>query len=360
MSIFSDIKGALNCWIEAVARTFVGMRDRLTSPRSIRLIEQANGAFMIEAMGPASASLSDAVHIHIADGGVTDSLAPGVKALIKGSRAEIVLQPGRFLFRPLELPRRANEFLEGIVRSQIDRLTPWSAKDALFGCTRPTDIAGDRIALTVVATGRTVVAPYIQAITGLGAQSVAVFTRGEDEEPLTSITLGEQATQGGRNLPGLQRALLSTLLIAIVSTAIIAAATIIIGYDFQGQQDAISQRIAERRAAMRAGHEASGGTAAARHALEQRKRKVPSSVIIIDVLSKILPDYTYLTELHVEGNKLQIVGMTHDAPLLIPLIEHSPHFTRATFFAPTTRATNVPGERFHIEARILPVFTHDK
>jgi len=80
-------------------------------------------------------------------------------------------------------------------------------------------------------------------------------------------------------------------------------------------------------------------------------------VIVLEALSQILPDHTFITELRIEGDKLQIVGVTRDAPALIGLIEQSPHFTHATFYAPTTRTPGDPGERFHIEAQIKPIFT---
>src|SRR5262249_55583625 len=89
--------------------------------------------------------------------------------------------------------------------------------------------------------------------------------------------------------------------------------------------------------------------------LDRRKQETPATVIVIEALSGILPDHTYVTELRVEGNRLQVIGVTQDAPGLIRLIEQSPHFTRATFFAPTTRAPTDPAERFHTEARIDPV-----
>ena len=90
--------------------------------------------------------------------------------------------------------------------------------------------------------------------------------------------------------------------------------------------------------------------------LERRKQSTPSNVIVIEALSQILPDHTYVTELRIEVDKLQIVGVTRDAAGLIGLIEQSPHFTRARFYAPTTRTPGERGERFHIEAQIKPIF----
>jgi len=76
---------------------------------------------------------------------------------------------------------------------------------------------------------------------------------------------------------------------------------------------------------------------------------------VLDALSQILPDHTYVTELRIEDNKLRLSGVTKDAPSLIALIEQSGRFTRATFSAPTTQSPSEPGERFHIEADIAPL-----
>jgi general secretion pathway protein L len=62
----------------------------------------------------------------------------------------------------------ASEFLDGIIRAQIDRLTPWSANDAVYHWSTPTEGTGGRITMTVVATARAMVTPLAQAVAGWG------------------------------------------------------------------------------------------------------------------------------------------------------------------------------------------------
>src|SRR5262249_11958724 len=131
----------------------------------------------------------------------------------------------------------------------------------------------------------------------------------------------------------------------------------VIGARLQAEQDQLARQIASRRAAALGGREGSLDAAtAALHTLERRKYESPAAVIVLEELSQVLPDNTYVTELRIEGDKLRVIGLSRDAPSLIGLIERSHHFSRATFFAPTTRAPNEPGERFHIEATIEPSF----
>jgi general secretion pathway protein L len=349
MNFLPAIKAGLGLWMDCVAHALLAGLDRVTARRPLRLVEQDDGSFSIET---ASATAPSIQLTTAAD------LSPDIAALIKDKRAELMLQPRHFLFRPLDLPRRAGEFLDGIVRAQIDRLTPWSVQDAMFGCTRPVDIANDRIALTVAATARVWVRPYVQALTELGAQSVSVSTRFETEGiAADSIVMAEQAGRGAADLSRFRRTALIALLAAAALTAIMTAATSVIGSSLQDEQTEVARQTSERRAALRAGRDVPMGLEAAQQALEQRKRETPASVLLLEALSRALPDDTYLTELRLEGSKLQIVGMTRNAPALIPLIEQSPHFNRAAFFAPTTRAPDNPRENFHIAAQVQPVFT---
>jgi len=372
MRMLGGITSSFWRWIDSVVRTVDGLAERYRSRRLIRLVENDDGTFTFQTAKTAGTIVDRLtpqklwpshkravgrtlapIGSRIEDGVIVESLPGDWISALRGSRVEVILQPRHFLFRPLELPRQAIDFLDGIVRAQIDRLTPWTAEDAVFGWTRPVD-ADDRIKLSVVATARSLVSPYVDSLVRLGTNSTSIITKPPlDASPVVVFTQRAQGADGAGRLRRI-------LAFAILASGVAALASVTIGAMVVDALDAelldLSRKIATRRAAMRPGD--GGAINAAQRALTQRKQATPSSVLVIEALSRILPDHTYVTELRIEGDRLQLVGITRDAPSLIELIEQSAQFSRATFFAPTTQAPGDPGERFHIEARIKPEFAH--
>ena len=365
MKSLRQLLEAISRWIDRVAAAIVAMRGWFVTSRPVELIEEDDGEFSLRTGGKdAGRARPEAGRIRIVDGKVAGKVPGALAAKLKACRAELVLQPGRFMFRPLELPRRAGEFLDGIVRSQVDRLTPWSPAEAAFGWSPPTDAGNDRITVTVAATARALITPLVEAVAGLGADSIVVSTHapspasaagasGAAASGAAAIKVLEHTVRGALELRRVRRALMAVLIGAGLIASAAVAAQIVVGDDLDARQLDVGRRITARRMALRAG-DASGDTALA--ALERRKHETPASVLVLEALSQILPDHTYVTELRITGDKMQVMGVTRDAPSLIRLIEQSSQFARATFFAPTTQSPTEPGEHFHIEARIEPVF----
>jgi general secretion pathway protein L len=345
MKLFQTIGAILNAWTGSVAVAIIAGFGRMVSPRVVRLVEDDDGAFTVEA---AAKSDNAPARIGFADGALS---APNLAPLFRGSRVEIVLQPRRFLFRPLELPARAADFLDGIVRAQIDRLTPWSASEAVFGCSPPTESGPESITTVIAATTRKVAMSYVQAVSGFHPAAIAVCTD-VAERNAGRVKVFEQKARGHLDAARLSRVLLIVLGVVAAASLVSVVGAAYVSDNLATQESALARQISARRAAIRAGGD--GGDRSPTAVLERRKHETPASVIVLEALSQVLPDHTYVTELHLAGTKLQIVGITRDAPSLISLIEQSGHFTRATFYAPTTRSPSDPGERFHIETRIQP------
>ena len=346
MNIVRQIGESYSGWMDSVAFTAASLVGRFTASPRLRLVETKEGVFAVQP--PGHRPQTD-MQITISDGVAV--CAPGIAAMVSGSRVELALRADRFFFRPLEMPRRASEFIDGVVRAQIDRITPWAVNEAQFGWSAPVEIAPDRIGVTVAAAARAGLVPLTRALTELGAKSVMISANQPDQPP---IVLHDQSASISSESKGVRRTLAFGLLAGAALAVLAIGADLVIGGQLRSRQEEISQRIGERRGLLRAGVDATANSALAQ--LERRKNGSAASVIVLEALSKALPDNTYVTELRIEGDKMQVVGFTTDAPSLIRLIERSPHFSRATFFAPTTRAPSDPADRFHIEAQIKPVF----
>jgi len=359
MKALQSIVDSFSRWIDSIAGTVARLLDRFASPRSITLVEYESGEFHLQTNAPTPGLAPNRERIRILDGRIVADTSKELADSLAGSRVDLVLRPERFLIQPLELPSRAAEFLDGIVRNQIDQLTPWSAGEVAFGWSKPVDSGAERIVITVAATALGEVASYAEAIAALGARSIAVFTSTEQNgEASGSIKVFERAPAIAFNTGRIRRALLIAFVGAGLAAAAATVASTIIGASLEEREAELARRIANARTIAGAERNAAAGSSTTiLRTLGERKHNIPSAVVVLDALSQILPDHTYVTELRLEDDKVQLTGLTRDAPSLIGLLEQSGRFTRATFFAPTTRVPSEQGERFHIEAHAQPLAT---
>jgi general secretion pathway protein L len=353
--MISELKALFSEWIAAVAAVVNAMISRYVRQREILISEDGDKTFTAKAVSAQKGPALPDVSFRLSNGRPTPSLPADWETALRGSRVEVVLTSGQVLFRSLDFPKQAVDFLDGMIRSQIDRLTPWTADDVVFGWCPPSTIANERVELTLAATSKQDIEPLIQLAGGVGAASIVAFaeTPAAGGAP-TKIKVFDRSLRGtlGQSLdvPRMLRVVLLSAGLAAAASLILAA---FVGSFLDSEQQELQHRISERRASLRLNPNAGGS---AQSLLAKRKQTSPSSVMVLEALSKALPDSTYVTELRIEGDKVQVVGLTQDAPSLVRLMERSPQFARATFFAPTTRGQNDPGERFHIEAHIAPSF----
>lgn len=352
MTVWASLRSRVSTWIDDVAAGLTLLGAMLRRSHRIELVEQADGSFLVVDRSKQGAERADGPSLRIDESGIANPISPQTQSLLARSSVDVMLAPSHFIFRSLELPQGARQFLGGVIRSQIDRLTPWAANEAAFGWSQPTDAGNGQIAITVAATARSLVAPIAQAAMAARADQVRMSTRTGEGQALV-IPVFAQDIGGGNGGHGLLRGLVAGLALSGLAFIVSLGAWLVAGGGNDARMADLQNQIAERRTELTnrrgpAAEEALKGLLA-------RKWATPSAVMILEALSKTLPDDAHLTELRIEGGKVQIAGSATDAPALIRLIEQSRQFTQATFFAPTVRGPS-GGQNFHIEAHIEPSF----
>ncbi len=353
MKLTETIERGLTAWTAAVATAIEAVADRqLRRPRVRISCGRLDGIALIEDMSSKTRPALPQAKLSFAPGATHSALSPEWLRTLRGCSLEVHLAAETVLIRPLDFPKQAEPFLAGMIRTQIGRLTPWNIDQVLYGFSAPHPAANDRITLALAAAPRALVQPLLAFADEVGAAKIVVVAAdgSTDGVPIQIFKASlRSALAGGRDLGSMLK--ISWLSVAATTALLLMATTLLGGY-LDGELNDAEAQVTRLRAALRPAI----GAGAADGLLAKRKQTSPASVIVLETLSRILPDGTYVVELHVENDRLQISGLTQDAPALIRLIEQSPQFSRATFYAPTTRTAGEAGERFHIEARINPYF----
>lgn len=90
------------------------------------------------------------------------------------------------------------------------------------------------------------------------------------------------------------------------------------------------------------------------HFLVDRRQHMPTVTQLLDVLTRLTPDDTWLTELQLNGSDMRLTGEAGSATGLLGLIAQSPDFRNAAFRSPVVQDAKLSRERFDLGAQIAP------
>jgi general secretion pathway protein L len=76
-------------------------------------------------------------------------------------------------------------------------------------------------------------------------------------------------------------------------------------------------------------------------------------VEVVDEVSRVLPDHTWIARMDLSGTDLQIQGQSSSASSLIRIIESSPWFEDVRFASPVVQIAGTENDRFHISASVV-------
>ncbi|MFO1071226.1 MAG: PilN domain-containing protein [Geminicoccaceae bacterium] len=297
-------------------------------------------------------------------GGPADLAAWGEPALRRAlarhkSSTVLVLGPEDGLVCTDLLPASAESELARIVPHKLDLLTPWPA-DRVHAAYRVAARRPDGLLeLLIGAAPRATVDELTRRLATLGIVPSAVdVAREEDGRPAELDLLQASAPpQRSRWLP----LLLGLLVAAALATAGAAGFEAWRQHQALAEQQQLIDQLEQRLADLPALRERLNALQVEAGFLANERRGRPSPLIVFEVLSRLLPDSVWLSEIKLDNRELVLAGMAEDSSALIPLIERAPEFERVHFQTPSTRVqvrTNDGGgrefERFAISAEVDP------
>lgn len=269
-------------------------------------------------------------------------------------RQTILLVPDdRVLARRISLPAAAEENLREVLGFEMDLHTPFEASEVYYDYTIVgRDSNRQQLTVDLVYAPREAVVDLVDAASKLGMKTDVVTCRRRDNANLQPVNLLPQELRRARrfdvkSLNLALTALLAVLLVTAITIPIVQKNHAIAAVEAQVQAAAAEAREgAELRQALEKMAEAS-------QFLVEKKASDLMIVELIDEISRILPDHTWVARVDLSGNELQIQGQSSAAASLIGIVESSPWFENARFGSPVVQIAGTNNERFHIAANVI-------
>lgn len=353
--LFQPLMAFLEWW----GRELVGMAPGARSgggrsrQRTIALVVEGETLRLIDQRPRAAAKL---VRTATGDGAGTADLTKALRQLAKSARRAkfgVRLPLAAGLERTMVLPRAAKTRAGDILMYELERSTPIKA-DHVYTAHYLDEAAGSGTSQTAhhIIFKRETVDRAVETLAALGV--TATFVDAYREQPETPLPVdllaaarGDAAGPAPRRQFGLGLAFAALLLGVLAAYQLLAAQEqTLAGIKAQTTEVQVKALKVRKRV------DASEASLAGRYALIRRRSETPSTLQLLEEVTRRLPDTAWISEFRIDQGKLEIGGFAASAAGLVQVVEQSPLFEGVSLSSPVVLDPRYDAEHFSIVSTI--------
>jgi general secretion pathway protein L len=257
----------------------------------------------------------------------------------------LVLPQTSVLQRVIDLPLSAERELRAAISFEIDRQTPFSPDQVHYRYRiRDRDLARKLLRAELAVVPRMIVEAALAAAQSCGLAVNAVRVEQDELRPPFDFMPRRQILRGGNWLTEPWRP------IAAAAALLLLIGTGGIAWHRHAQAQALAAEVAQQRSI---GHRAQAlrGEIASAEAAAQflpDKRRSPRAIEIIDTLTQLLPDDSWVFGLELTPQEARIEGFAVNVPSVIERLQQAPLFETPQLRSPVAHSPANSRDRFDL------------
>ncbi|MEW8255651.1 MAG: PilN domain-containing protein [Candidatus Thiodiazotropha taylori] len=285
---------------------------------------------------------------------VVDFDDPDQKRLLaSASEIRLCLERKKYLFKKVTLPIEAEENLREVLAFEMDRQTPFNASQVYYDhVINGRDKQNRTLDITLILAPVDKISHALEQLDENNVRINAISPCEETDPKLNAVNL---LPPEKREKPRKRYRLINLLLFFILLVVLIGNLVLPVWQKSKLAAQLEDQRKQSQQQANQVSklRDSVANAQLENRFLEDKKRASMQILEVLNELTLLLPDDTWVNHFEIRDDKVHIHGQSVASAVLIPLIESSKLFQNVSFRSPVTQNKKNKTERFHISAELI-------
>ena len=318
------------------------------------LVSVEDGTARLDYIGNGESRLLAATNLDTDSDGELVALGQQLlEELAPETAVHVILPAHQVLRRKVVMPLAVAANLGNVLGFELDRLTPFRPDQAGYGYRLLERYpARDKLLVELVVARQDYLRHLLSRLELLGLNPVAVYPPLDGEPVATLNLLSDRQRPSPEPLLGRKARQLAAIAAVLLLLALFYPAWQL-GQTYQALGTEVED-IRREASAIADIQSRLAGRLAAHDALVDLRNERPGKLVILQTITRLLPDHTWVSRLNMDSRGITLQGESRTASDLIALLEDSPLFANVAFSSPITRNPVTDRERFEIQMELAP------